>query len=148
MPADQRPGGLTALAVLNIVFAGFGTLGVIAMSAVLVLVHAGVITNCRISVNGLDANQCPLAVLFGGAAVAMVANAMLLISGIGMLRQRRVMGRVLGNVCAAFMLLAWAMWTAYVIIWCDSFSLDLTWLIYPAVLLSLINTRFRDHLVN
>ena len=41
MTAGKRPGGLTALAVLNFVFGGFGALGVLAMGALIALVNVG-----------------------------------------------------------------------------------------------------------
>jgi hypothetical protein len=135
---SRRPGGLTALAVLNFVFGGFGALGLLFWLAVLGV--AQMRTDVTSQLRG--AAQWLLWVMF----LVNVANVILLIaSGVGYLRMKRF-GRTLGTVYGILSLV----YTGVVLA-----SLEMPFgfqhmigLVYPLLTLILVNTTFAGDLVN
>src|SRR5215470_13231357 len=92
MAQGKRPGGLTALAVLNFVFGGLGAIGLLAIYALLgggkaIADSAG---KLEISAGGIY-----LSLLLGAVGVCL-----LIASGVGYLKQKRVLGRGVGNAYA------------------------------------------------
>ena len=80
MADGKRPGGLTTLAVLNFVYGGFGVIGVLAAAAVLGAVND--LTDGAVA-EGMGSDM----LLF---ILAALSAALLIVSGIGYLQQKRV----------------------------------------------------------
>lgn len=144
MAEGKRPGGLTALAVLNFVFGGLGALGALGMMA---LAAAASSVSSSIESAGGEVHAGPGAGLFYLVTLMMAVSAFLLItSGVGYIKQKRFLGRTLG--------------TAYAVLSIGSSVLSLALLhtgfgigsiiglIYPVLTLILVNTTFKDDLVN
>ncbi len=146
MAEGKRPGGLTALAVLNFVFGGLGALAVLGMIA-LVGVVAGA---ANIATDGEAGELMVEAGLSGGmlmvTIVLMAAScALLIVSGVGYLKQKRVLGRTMGTLYGILALLG----TAIGIAGGQGFELaTIIGLVYPVLTLILINTTFKEDLVN
>jgi hypothetical protein len=137
--SGTRPGGLTALAVLNFVFGG--------IKAILTLLAIGFIFDADRRSGGevgralAEQNQ---ALLWIGALLSISTTLLLIVSGVGYLKQKRFMGRTLGNLYAVFSLAdsglslannANLMWT-------------LIFAIYPLLTLMLLNTTFKEDRTN
>src|SRR5277367_1593728 len=95
MAEGKRPGGLTALAVLNFVFGGLGTLGVLALFALIGAVKSAASSAGLGEVSGPGAG-----ILYITLALSAVSCALLLASGVGYIKQKKFLGRTLGNVYA------------------------------------------------
>ena len=137
MSDGKRPGGLTALAVLNFVFGGFGVLGLLAIFAVLGgTVHDGERTS-PLAAHGS-------AILWLDLLLALVVVGLMIASGVGYLGLKRFLGRTLGNAYAIGSLVS-----SVVGISLAGFGLmNLVGLVYPILTLALLNTTFKDDLVN
>src|SRR5262245_26736433 len=103
MSPGQRPGGLTALAVLNFIFGGFALLGVLGWVVILGLLQAEPGRATRDEV--LDVTGGP-AVIYAIILLNLIQGALLVISGVGYLGQKAMMGKVLGNAYAVVTLAA------------------------------------------
>jgi len=152
MNEEKRPGGLTALAVLNLVFAGWGFLSLLAFGAFLAL-------RDRIPTDNMDDTQraqmealqeMSLSAFGIIIALSVVANVLLLVAGIGYLKQKRILGRMVGNGYAIVSIIS-------SVVSARMFTAEmgggvniatLIGLIYPVVTLILLNTTFRDDLTN
>jgi uncharacterized membrane protein len=140
MSDGKRPGGLTALAVLNFVFGGFvaiALLGVFAALAALDRVSDGQAT--------VEVTSRPGAAMLWVSILLLLASGTLLIaSGVGYLGQKRFLGRTLGNGYAVVSLISTVIGiiTSGMTIWTIVFA------IYPVLTLALLNTTFKDDLVN
>src|SRR5688500_4844486 len=91
MSEGQRPGGLTALAVINVVFGGFELLGAAGTAAAIAVPQ---IREAYEEGLGEPVTNGMLLLLL---AAGLVDGALLVTSGIGYLKQKRVLGRWLGN---------------------------------------------------
>jgi len=152
MNEEKRPGGLTALAVINFVFFGLGVLSILGMIALFALMG-------KIPTEDMNEQQRVQFEAFqnmGGGVVAiliglsLVSNVLLILSGIGYLKQKRIMGRMLGNGYAVLNI-------ASTIFSAVKFApevgggfniMSMVGLIYPVVTLILINLTFKDDLTN
>ncbi len=136
MSDGKRPGGLTALAVLNFVIGGFRALGLVVLVAALnaaETVDAG--TNGRV----LSRGEVLLFLLLLLATVGLM-----IASGVGYLGMKRFLGRTLGNSYAVVELIGSALGIALV-----GFTIvSMIGLVYPVLTLILLNTTFKDDLVN
>jgi hypothetical protein len=144
---QQRPGGLTALAVLNFVFSVPALLSTLTPLFPLL---------AQLAPETSDADRAPLDALttLGTEWLAfVVANGaiggvLLIVSGIGYLQQKRVLGRMLGNVYAVFaiaMAIPMAVWLPVTL--GGGLSLGtLVNFIYPVLTLVLLNLTFKDDL--
>jgi hypothetical protein len=134
---SRRPGGLTALAVINFIFAGVGLLGVAGL--------AGALSNADFR-KAMDESM-PEPVSDQWLAIMLVAGAvevlLLLLSGIGYMKQRRVMGRILGSVYGIWGLAE----NAYMVSVAGFDITTMIGLLYPVLTLVLVNTVFKDDLV-
>jgi hypothetical protein len=84
-PPAVRPGGLTALAVLNFVFGGLGALfSLLAIAGLAALAAAGV----------------SVAIVWVSIILGLVAAAMLIVSGVGYIKMSKASGYSLGMVYA------------------------------------------------
>jgi hypothetical protein len=131
--SGTRPGGLTALAIINFIFGSFGLIG-----AMLNLAQSGDPENpAVVALGGRDA-------LLIHAVVGGLVSILLIVIGIGFIGQKRVMGRVLGNVYGILALVSSAVTVASM-----GFNfIILIGLVYPLLMLLLINGTFKDDLVN
>ena len=89
MADGKRPGGLTALAVLNFVFGGFGVLAVLGAAAL--LGAANELTE------GAVADGMGMGIGMFQFLLMALSAALLIVSGVGYIGQKRVMGRMMGN---------------------------------------------------
>ena len=149
MSEGKRPGGLTALAVLNFIFGGFAMLGVLAMAALLGVAAA---------VEGQDTEEARKVAeameeagpLFGVALVlSLVSGVLLIASGVGYLKQKRFLGRTLGSVYAGLSIFASLVTSAMLSTELGGgFSIStIVGLIYPVLTLVLLNGTFKHDLV-
>lgn len=137
MADGKRPGGLTALAVLNFVFGGIGALGVLAAAALFGAVN-------QVSEGALVDEMGAGVGMFQFILMALSA-ALLIVSGVGYIGQKRVLGRMMGNFYGitsiannGLSLANGGEFSFFIIIG----------LIYPVLTLILLNTTFKEDLVN
>lgn len=152
MNEEKRPGGLTALAVINIIFAAWGFLGLLGMIAVFAFIG-------RIPTDQMEEAQraqfeafqdIGVAVWVMIVALSIVSNILLLVSGIGYLKQKKVMGRMVGNGYALLSIVS-SVVTGFMFaaeIGGGFNIMTLVGLIYPVVTLILLNTTFVDDFTN
>jgi hypothetical protein len=144
MSATERPGGLTALAVINFIFGGFGVLGVLVMLAAVGLLAVA-------TVHDQHGQAQPVKHLLEGGMLILTAvmavNIFLLIgSGVGYLQQKRILGRYVGNTYAVLSLGATL---AGLTLMHQTFGISsMIGMVYPLLTLYLLNVVFRDDLVN
>jgi small-conductance mechanosensitive channel len=135
---SKRPGGLTALAVLNFVFGGLAIIAIFALLALFSVADA---------VAKEVASDVPNKGALSFIVLLSVASAGLLIaSGVGYLGQKRFLGRTLGNAYAAVSIGSTGL--ALVLLPVGFGISDLIGLIYPVLTLILLNTTFKEDLVN
>jgi len=150
MSEQQRPGGLTALAVINFVFAGVETLSLLG----LVSMRAGLLSTDELT----EAQRAPieaiqnmgLPMFIAIFAGTLVIAALLLLSGIGYLKQKRFMGRLLGNGYAVLSIVSGIYFGAVLSpeLGGGFNFIRILELVYPALTLIFINTTFKDDLTN
>ena len=144
MAEGKRPGGLTALAVLNFIFGGIG-----ALIALLGFGGLALIQEAAKKAEESGAKDVHVHVQSYGLAVLalglLALSAFLLItSGVGYLKQRRVMGRTLGTAYAVLSLIS----TVIGIVNGGGVGLGtIIFSVYPILTLILVNTTFKDDLV-
>ncbi|MBN1475926.1 hypothetical protein JXA47_04160 [Candidatus Sumerlaeota bacterium] len=144
MSEGSRPGGLTALAVLNFVFAGLGILGLLAVFALLSAAESVTVSLSEGQASLTDAPGAFVVVvqlLFGVAACIL-----LIASGVGYLGQKKFSGQTLGNAYAVVSIVS----AVYgMIVLSSGFGVfTLIGLIYPVLTLILLNTTFKNDFVN
>ena len=146
MAEGTRPGGLTALAVLNFVFGGLAALGILALVTLLGVVNvatdgeAGEAMAQGMSEAGLSGGLLVITIVLSIASCAL-----LIISGVGYLKQKRVLGRTMGTLYGILALLG----TVIGIVGGGEFNFgSIIGLVYPVLTLILINTTFKEDLVN
>jgi hypothetical protein len=135
--SGMRPGGLTALAVLNFVFGGIRAIGTLFLIAA--IGHAASKTP-----EGVDFKADAPALMGWITILLMLATTVLLIvSGIGYLKQKKFMGRTLGNLYAICSLATSgiALASGQNMMW------EMIFAIYPLLTLLLINTTFKEDFV-
>ena len=149
MNDTPRPGGLTALAVINFIFAALGAL--IAFSRLVMLS----IDPDKITLPPEIQNSFQQVLASGRGWLAFTAVSglllatLLVLSGIGYLQQRRVMGRMLGNYYAVLSILA-RLGSTLILVQGFGIGTAITLclgLVYPIVTLALVNTTFKANLV-
>jgi hypothetical protein len=140
MAEGRRPGGLTALAVLNFVGSGFVTLAVIGSAALLGFGKmTQAVSNAKIELPSTSI----LAMLL---LLDTITIGLLIASGVGYLKQKRGLGRGVGNAYAIVSLVSKVI--ALITIH-NSFGIGvIIGLVYPVLTLILLNTTFKDDLVN
>jgi hypothetical protein len=155
MASDKRPGGLTALAVINFIWGGFTALGAIGL-AVLIPLMGSVMDQA--SGQMTPEQQAQMAALRDVSGplfmtlifISAVTAALLIASGVGYLKLKKFLGRTLGNAygvisvvyaIAAGMLLPVELGGGFNIA-------TIIGLIYPVLTLILLNTTFKEDFVN
>lgn len=149
MSDQSRPGGLTALAVLNFVFGGLGLLSALGLAALLPMLAQGAPGLSEDQQKEIEAlstlDGAPFLLSVGSSAIG---GLLLIVSGIGYLQQKRVLGRALGNVYALFAIVTaipMALWLPVQIGGGFNISTILNFL-YPVLTLLLVNVTFKDDL--
>ena len=137
MSQGIRPGGLTALAVINFVIGGFGCLGVLAQAAFL--------TAGDTLTRGVEVPDMPSdGVMMFSLAGSLVTTALLIISGVGYLGMKKALGYKMGNIYAVVSIL-----TSVVEVMMVGFVIySIIFFVYPLVTLFLLNTAFKEDFVN
>jgi len=144
MAEGKRPGGLTALAVLNFVFGGLGALGVLALLAL--LTAASAVVNAA-SDGAVGVTSAPGAgIVYGLIALSIVQIILMIVSGVGYLKQKKFLGRTLGNVYAVVSILGSILGVVLAKMG-FGFS-NIIGLVYPILTLFLLNVTFKDDFVN
>lgn len=153
MSEGKRPGGLTALAVINFIFGGFNAIYVLMLAGFAAVLNAGAASadanqdaKTREIIRAWEENAGLLYVLI----LLSAASATLLIaSGVGYLKQKKFLGRTLGNVYAVLAIVATvveALLTPAVA--GGGFNLGtIVGLIYPVLTLLLLNTTFKEDFI-
>jgi len=152
MNEEKRPGGLTALAVINFVFSGWGVIGLLGLVAFFALIGKlpteGMNEAQKIQIEAFQ--NMGLSVFVIIFALSLISNVLLLISGIGYLKQKKFLGRTIGN---AYAVLAIASSIVSGMMFAPelggSFNIGtIIGLIYPIITLILLNTTFKEDLTN
>ncbi len=151
MNEGKRPGGLTALAVLNFIFSGWGLLGIlgtITMIALFGKLAENMDDQARAQWEALQAIGRPM--LIGLLALSAISSILLLFSGIGYIKLKKFLGRTLGN---AYAILAIISGVASALIMKPEvgggFSIGaIIGFIYPVLTLILLNTTFKEDFTN
>jgi hypothetical protein len=140
MSEGQRPGGLTALAVINFVLAGLGLMNL----------AGALVMSQQLEESRRQGEKIPrfveimLSMTWVDYALALGMWTLMVLSGIGYLKQRRFLGRTLGNL---FVLVGLGL--AVRTMATDRFMfMSLIDLVYPLLTAILINGAFREDLVN
>lgn len=154
MADGKRPGGLTALAVLNFLGAAYDLLlQCLPMLFLLFFIKNQEMFTKEMSEGeqeNLDRSLAELdkiggeAGLWGLVITGAVFAVLLIIAGIGYLKQKRVMGRNVGTIYAVLSLL---FHIGFVVLVGLKFEMLLAF-VYPVLTLILLNTTFKDDLVN
>ena len=155
MTTGTRPGGLTAFAIINFVWAAMSFLGALsALAMPLVFEHVPTEQMPEKDRQEFEKAQEILAqpgVQFLGA-MDFVTAALLVISGVGYLKQKRIMGRLVGNLYALLAVtLAVVGFQILDIEMGFALAKELGFiieLVYPVLTLILLNTSFRDDFPN
>ena len=152
MDEGKRPGGLTALAVLNFVFSGWGflsLLGLIALFALIGMVPTEEMEETqRQQFEAFQDMGLPIFIFI--FALTLVSSLLLLLSGIGYIKQKRFMGRILGNVYAVLSIVS----SVVSGLMFDpelggGFNIGtIIGFIYPVLTLFLLNVIFKEDFVN
>ncbi len=141
MADGKRPGGLTALAVLNFVFGGIG--------AIFALLAFGGLSLIREAAQRAEAAGAKVEQSLGLAYVVVLLTAvgafLLITSGVGFLKQKKFLGRTLGTVYALVSLGG----TALTVVNGGGIGIGtIIFSVYPILILIMVNTTFKDDLVN
>ena len=156
MSEGKRPGGLTALAVLNFVFGGFGVIGILALWAVYALVTAAaktVVTAAAGTAGAQDVanaanaiNQQSGALILISLILLVVSVTLLIVSGVGYLGQKKFLGQKLGSIYGVVSI---AQTVLSILFLKSGFGIGtIIGLTYPILTLVLLNNTFKDDFVN
>jgi hypothetical protein len=147
----KRPGGLTALAVINFVFGGISTLLALGLTAFAAL-HDRLVEKANEQGNAEAARawqQLGPGALYSMIALTAGVAFLLIASGVGYLKQKKVLGRGLGNTYAIVSVGSSLVWILMIPHQAGG-GFDMTrliGLIYPVLTLLLINGTFKHDFV-
>lgn len=152
MSDEKRPGGLTALAVLNFVFVGLSLLSLLTMGAFFAMIDKvpteGMEESARQQLEALQEMGPGWLVI--SCVLSAVTGILLLLSGIGYLKQTKLLGRVIGSLYAVVSIIG-SVVTGVMLApeIGGGFQIGtMIGLIYPILTLILVNTTFKDDLIN
>ena len=153
MSEGKRPGGLTALAVLNFVFGGFGVIGILALWAVYALVTGAMVTAAGGTAGAQDVanaanaiNQQSGASILISLILSVVSVTLLIVSGVGYLGQKKFIGQRLGSIYGVVSI---AQTVLSILFLKSGFGIGtIIGLTYPILTLVLLNNTFKDDFVN
>jgi hypothetical protein len=163
--AGARPGGLTALAVLNFVFGGFGIIGgLITLAAGSVVSSAGSLSdeladfgrraaersgdpNILEGMNRIAPEASSLSGMFYLLGIlGLLLAAFLIVAGVGYLKQSKKIGYLFGNIYGIAAIIVVVLQIAMV---SAGFGfMVILGLAYPIVTLALLNTVFKESFPN
>ena len=152
MDDKKRPGGLTAMAAINIILAGFSLLGAIGIAfsmSILDKIPTNGMTEAQKAQIAAFQNIDPsiFAVIIG---INIIIFMLLLLSGIGYLTQKKVLGRTVGNIYSFVGIISVII--SVMIIPNEiggGFGIrTIIGIIYPTLTLILLDTKFKDDLNN
>ncbi|NQT00500.1 MAG: hypothetical protein HQ580_00605 [Planctomycetes bacterium] len=152
MNEEKRPGGLTALAVINFIFSGWGLIGLIGLAALFAFIGKIPTENMqevqKAQIEALQNLGLPMLIFI--CVLNILSSALLLLSGIGYLKQKKFLGRTMGNIYAVITIIS-SVITG--IMFPSELEggfniMTMVGLIYPVLTLILINTTFKDDLTN
>ena len=155
MSENKRPGGLTALAVINFIWGGITALGALGLMVLIPLMgrimdeaSTQMTPEQQAQMEAMRDISAPLLITL--IVLSVVTAVLLIASGVGYLKLKKFLGRTLGNaygilsvvsgVCSAF-LLPVAIGGGFNI-------MAIVGLIYPVLTLILLNTTFKEDFVN
>ncbi len=145
MAEGMRPGGLTALAILNFVIGGLGVIASLLLVvgfALVNLLSEGEAVNWlteRINEGGGKAILAFLAVV-----LQLTSYVLLIVAGIGYLKQKRLLGRIMGSAYGIIMLISIGLMLGLGKEFEFSSIQDL---VYPVLTLIMVNFTFKEDLV-
>ena len=152
MNQEKRPGGLTALAVINFVFSGWnllGLLGMVALFAFIGMIPTDQMEEAeRAQFEAFQNMGLPLFLFI--FVLTILTAVLLLLSGIGYLKQKKILGWGVGNAYGIISIVSSVvsgflfpseMGGGFQI-------MTIVGLIYPVLTLILLNTTFKDDLTN
>jgi hypothetical protein len=155
MSSDKRPGGLTALAVINFIFGALSLLGALALAVLIPLLGMAMNQASQqmppeqvAQLEALTEMGAPLFITL--AVVSFLTAALLIASGVGYLKLKKFLGRTLGNVYAV-MSVVYSIGSALLlpVTLGGGFNImAIVGLIYPVLTLILLNTTFKEDFVN
>ena len=152
MNEEKRPGGLTALAVINFVFSLLGFLSLFGFLAFFALRGKIPTDNMeevqRLRIEALQ--DMGMSTLVFTCVLTLFSNVRLLLSGIGYLKQKKFLGRTMGNIYAIVSIISsiitGLMFSSEI---GGGFNIGtIIGLIYPILTLILLNTTFKEDLTN
>jgi hypothetical protein len=134
---SKRPGGLTALAVLNFVFGGLGAIFLLGLIALITAAD---------KVSGGEVSKAPGAgQVYLVIALAVVSVILMITAGVGYIQQKKFLGKTLGN---AYGVLALGRTALEIALLDAGFGVGtIIGLIYPVLTLILLNTTFKDDFI-
>jgi hypothetical protein len=152
MDEQKRPGGLTALAVINFILAAFSIMGVIGISLSMSLMGNmstdGMPETAKARIAAFqNIDPSVFAIMIGMSIITVV---LLVLSGIGFLQQKKVLGRITGNIYGFYGVIG-------VVISMLIFPKEIgggfgistiIGLVYPTLTLILLDTSFKNDLNN
>jgi hypothetical protein len=155
MSSGNRPGGLTALAVINFIFGGLGCLSALGLIVLIPLLGRISQTSGDIPPEQMAQFEALQEVGAGTfitlGVLSVISAALLIIAGVGYLKLKKVLGRTVGNAYGILGIVS----TLATMLWLPealgggTFGIGtIIGLIYPLLTLVLINTAFKDDLVN
>lgn len=148
MTEGKRPGGLTALAIINFILFASSLLSLASFAFIPKISTENMNERQRAQIEAFQNMETSTRVII--FASTLVTGVLLLLSGIGYLKQKKFLGRILGSVYAGLAIVSSIL--AAVMLGPElegGFSLStLIGLIYPILTLILVNTTFKDDLVN
>lgn len=147
----KRPGGLTALAVINFILGGFGiissALSFLSMSMIGNVSTTGMPEAAKAKIEALQKIDPSLFAIMIGMSI--ISAMLLFLSGIGYIKQKRVLGRIMGNIYGFYGIVS--VIVSYLII-PKELSGHGIWsivgIIYPTLTLILLDTSFKNDLNN
>ncbi len=152
MAEGRRPGGLTALAVINFVFFGSSILSLVGLAVFFTFIGMAPTDKMdaaqKTQIEAMQNMGAPTLVLI--FALTTISGVLLLLSGIGYLKQKKVMGRMLGNVYGVLSIIGGVVsGLMFKVELGGGFNIGtIIGLVYPILTLILINTTFKDDLTN
>jgi hypothetical protein len=152
MNEEKRPGGLTALAVINFIFFGQGLIGLIFLAGLFALRGKIPTENMQeVQKIQIEAFQnMGLLVFILIFALSLVSRVLLLPAGIGYLKQKKFLGRTIGNLYAIITIISSVV--SGILFPAElegGFNIAIIiGLIYPVLTLILLNTTFKEDLTN
>jgi hypothetical protein len=152
MDEGKRPGGLTALAVINFIISGFRFLSLFGFLTFFALRGKIPTDNMeevqKAQIEALQNLGLPMLIFI--CVLSILSSVLLLLSGIGYLKQKKFLGRVLGNTYAV---IAIADSVVSGVMFAPELGggfniMTIVSLIYPILTLILLNTTFKEDLTN